>query len=90
MLKIKIQFVLILYCIATVLLMPLLLLQVCWGRFNILKLSEVYGKRSGQCGDGDNLKLLIIGDSAAVGVIVDEQSKTLACQSSLNSNSKLP
>jgi len=60
--------------------MPLLLLQVCWARFNVLKLSEPCGERSGQCGVCDNLKLIIIGDSAAAGVSVDEQSETLACQ----------
>ena len=64
--------------------MPLLLLQVCWARINILKLPEALGKRSGQYGEGVKLKLLIIGDSAAAGVGVNEQKDGLAGQLTAN------
>jgi len=60
--------------------MPLLLTQALWVRLTTLQLPEPLGKRSGCCGKGNELKLLIIGDSAAAGVGVDSQSDGLACQ----------
>jgi lysophospholipase L1-like esterase len=60
--------------------MPLLLLQAFWLRFKTLKLPEPEGKRSGHCGSGDQINVLIIGDSAAVGVGVSEQTDALAGQ----------
>ncbi|SGZ04482.1 Putative uncharacterized protein [Moritella viscosa] len=41
------------------------------------KLPEAAGKRSGTAGEGKKIRLLIIGDSAAAGVGVDNQSQAL-------------
>ena len=49
-------------------------------RLTVLQLPEANGKRSGCCGKGNELKLLIIGDSAAAGVGVNRQCDGLACQ----------
>jgi len=49
-------------------------------RLTVLRLPEALGERSGCCGGGNKLNLLIIGDSAAVGVGVDKQSDALASQ----------
>ncbi len=49
-------------------------------RLTVLRLPEAHGERSGCCGNGNELNLLIIGDSAAAGVGVDEQSEALASQ----------
>ncbi|MCJ8295040.1 MAG: SGNH/GDSL hydrolase family protein [Colwellia sp.] len=49
-----------------------------WIRLTTLQLPEENGERSGYCCDGIKLNLLIIGDSAAAGVGVDEQSEALA------------
>ncbi|MFT5806515.1 MAG: lysophospholipase L1-like esterase [Moritella dasanensis] len=42
------------------------------------KLPEAAGKRTGITGEGKKIRLLIIGDSAAAGVGVDDQSQALA------------
>jgi lysophospholipase L1-like esterase len=68
------------YYATTALIMPLLLIQALWVRLTTLKLPEPLGKRSGSCGKGRELKLLIIGDSAAAGVGVNSQNDGLACQ----------
>ncbi len=60
--------------------MPLLLTQALWLRLTTLQLPEPLGNRSGCCGKGNELKLLIIGDSAAAGVGVNSQSDGLAGQ----------
>lgn len=60
--------------------MPLLLVQALWVRLTVLRLPEAHGERSGHCGNGNKLNLLIIGDSAAAGVGVNSQSDGLACQ----------
>ena len=60
--------------------MPLLLIQAAWVKLTVLRLPEPCGNRSGHCGNGIKLKLLIIGDSAAAGVGVDEQQEALAGQ----------
>ncbi len=60
--------------------MPLLLVQAVWVKLTVLRLQEPGGIRSGDCGNGIKLKLLIIGDSAAAGVGVDKQHDALAGQ----------
>jgi len=68
------------YYTTTALIMPVLLIQVLWVRLTVLQLPEANGERSGHCGNGNKLNLLIIGDSAAAGVGVDSQNDGLACQ----------
>ena len=68
--------------------MPLLLIQAIWIKLTVLRLPEPCGKRSGCCGDGNHFKLLIIGDSAAAGVGVDEQKDALAGQLTSNLSAK--
>ncbi len=60
--------------------MPLLLLQGIWLKLTVLRLPEPCGERSGHCGDGSKLKLLIVGDSAAAGVGVEKQKNALSGQ----------
>ena len=48
--------------------MPLLLLQAIWVRLRTIKLPEAQGQRTGVCGQGEPLTLLVLGDSAAAGV----------------------
>ena len=76
------------YYALTGILAPLLLIQVAWVSLTVLRLPEPCGNRSGNCGDGIKLKLLIIGDSAAAGVGVDEQQDALAGQLTANLASK--
>ncbi len=68
------------YYATTALLVPLLVTQAIWVRRTALQLPEPVGKRSGSCGKGSELQLLIVGDSAAAGVGVNEQNDALACQ----------
>ena len=69
------------YYISTLSLMPLLLLQALWVRYNIIKLPEARGQRFGSVGKNDNtINLLIIGDSATAGVGVEEQKDALSGQ----------
>lgn len=68
------------YWLATTLLFPVLLPQAFYIRKTALRLPEAAGPRLGRCGEGDLLKLLIVGDSAAAGVGVDKQSDSLAGQ----------
>jgi lysophospholipase L1-like esterase len=79
-LKIKARFVQTLYYATSALIMPLLLMQAIWVRLTVLRLPEPCGNRSGRCGHGNDMKLLIIGDSAAAGVGVDKQKDALAGQ----------
>lgn len=58
-------------------LVPLLALEAVYARLFALKLPEPEGERSGRCGAGPSLSLLIVGDSAAAGVGVDHQSQAL-------------
>jgi len=67
-----------------VLLIPILLLQVCWVKLKLLKLPEAAGKRSGCSGDGSAINVLILGDSAAAGVGVNEQKCALTGQLAAN------
>jgi lysophospholipase L1-like esterase len=59
---------------------PLLLAQGLYVRKVTPRLAEPYGERSGELGTGPSLRLLIIGDSAAAGVGVAQQSEALAGQ----------
>ncbi|GGI74293.1 SGNH/GDSL hydrolase family protein [Shewanella gelidii] len=59
---------------------PILLYQGKQVRKTALKLPEAAGARQGRCGEGEPLKVLIIGDSAAAGVGVDCQSEALSGQ----------
>ena len=53
-------------------------------RLTVLKLPEPSGERSGQCGGGDKVRLLVLGDSAAAGVGVAKQKDAIAGQLSAN------
>ncbi len=59
---------------------PILLYQGRRVRNTIIKLPEPSGPRSGQCGSGPALKILIVGDSAAAGVGADSQQQALSGQ----------
>lgn len=78
--KIKEYIRLIFYCVISVLLIPILLLQGIWARFNTVKLPEALGERTGHCGNGDSISLLIVGDSAAAGVGANLQQEALVGQ----------
>lgn len=60
------------------LLSPILLIQGLYVRKTIVKLPEPNGPRSGRCGSGPELNLLILGDSAAAGVGVELQEQALS------------
>ena len=60
--------------------MPLLLLQAIWVRLRTIKLPEAQGQRTGVCGQGEPLTLLVLGDSAAAGVGTNLQEDALAGQ----------
>jgi lysophospholipase L1-like esterase len=93
-LKIKACFNQVTYCAVFVLLLPLLLLQAIWVRLTIIKLPEATGERTsstdsnaGSKTDSNTekhanqaIKLLILGDSAAAGVGVNQQKQALAGQ----------
>lgn len=61
---------------------PMLLLQALWLRRTALRLPEAAGPRYGLEGTAGNsskpLRILVVGDSSAAGVGVDEQSQALA------------
>ncbi len=59
---------------------PLLLAQGLYVRKTIPKLPEPQGDRAGICGSGRELRLLILGDSAAAGVGAASQSEALSGQ----------
>ena len=65
---------------ATLLMFPLLLIQALWLRANLIKLPEPKGERNGNRGNGQLIKLLILGDSAAAGVGVNQQTDALSGQ----------
>lgn len=60
--------------------MPVLLGQALYLRMTVLNLPEPPGARSGVVGDGEPLRLLVIGDSSAAGVGVDTQDQALCGQ----------
>ncbi|MEY3373200.1 MAG: hypothetical protein RLZZ537_1668 [Pseudomonadota bacterium] len=59
---------------------PLLLLQGLYVRKVTPRLPEPPGARSGEIGHGRNLRLLILGDSAAAGVGAETQTQALSGQ----------
>lgn len=65
---------------ARVVLLPVLIGQAIYVRYRIVQLPEPPGARSGTCGDGPPLRLLILGDSSAVGMGVDTQDDALLGQ----------
>ena len=60
------------------LLAPLLIGQGLYVRRTIVRLPEPEGIRKGICGEGPPLRLLILGDSAAAGVGVKQQTEALS------------
>lgn len=67
-----------LYRLALVLLAPVLFIQGRYVRWATLRLAEAQGPRMGQAGEGEPLRLLIVGDSAAAGVGVGQQQRALS------------
>ncbi len=63
--------------VATVALIPALIIQGNNVKKNTLRLDEPEGDRQGQIGIGKSLSILILGDSAAAGVGVKNQSDAL-------------
>lgn len=59
--------------LVTLLCWPILLWQAKRARQRALRLPEAAGRRSGMLGNGESLRLLICGDSAAAGVGIAEQ-----------------
>ncbi|MEQ5834152.1 SGNH/GDSL hydrolase family protein [Marinobacter sp. NFXS9] len=59
---------------------PALVVEGRWVRAHTPRLPEPEGARTGVCGDGPDLRLLIIGDSAAAGVGAPTQDQALAGQ----------
>ena len=64
--------------LALVLMGPVFVVQGLYVRKVTPKLDEATGDRTGLCGQGKSLRLLLIGDSAAAGVGVNNQSKALS------------
>jgi lysophospholipase L1-like esterase len=64
----------------TLLLSPVLLPQVLWVRTRTPLLPEPEGQRRGEAGVGPDLRLLIVGDSAAAGVGASHQDEALLGQ----------
>lgn len=59
---------------------PLLLMQGLYTRWTTPRLPEAGGERSGEAGQGPVLRLLVVGDSAAAGVGVQNQEDALTGQ----------
>lgn len=57
---------------------PVLLAQAVYVRRTALRLPEADGDRQGRAGAGPNLRVLVVGDSAAAGVGVRHQSEALS------------
>ena len=66
--------------IATAALLPILALQGQRVKKNTLRLAEPSGERQGCIGQGRPLSILIVGDSAAAGVGVEQQEQALLGQ----------
>ena len=62
------------------LLLPLLLAQLVFVRRKVIRMPEPDGSRTGTTGHGAPLRLLVIGDSSAVGVGVPQQTQALTPQ----------
>ncbi len=58
-------------------LLPVLLAQAIYVRSRVLELPEPSGPRSGAVGEGPRLRVLVIGDSSALGVGVQTQDDAL-------------
>lgn len=61
-------------------LMPLLIAQAIYARARAIELPEPAGDRRGVIGSGPSLRILIIGDSSALGVGVERQDEALLGQ----------
>ncbi|MGJ8687763.1 MAG: SGNH/GDSL hydrolase family protein [Spongiibacteraceae bacterium] len=68
------------YPLVSLLLLPLLLIQGGYTRRTTPVLPEPVGPRSGLCGKGSAIRLLITGDSAAAGVGARDQQRALSGQ----------
>ncbi|WOT04224.1 SGNH/GDSL hydrolase family protein [Shewanella youngdeokensis] len=64
--------------VVCILLFPLMFIQARLVKKNTPKLPEAAGKRCGKLGQGPAVSLLVLGDSAAAGVGVDEQKQALS------------
>ena len=60
--------------------MPVLLAQGAYLRRTVRQLPDPAGDRSGYLGEGPDLRLLVIGDSSALGLGVDHQTQALLGQ----------
>lgn len=69
--------------LTSIYLSPLLIAQALYVRYTTPQLPEPTGERSGVTGSGQKLSLLILGDSAAAGVGVQEQNQALSGQLAL-------
>ncbi|MFT6073338.1 MAG: lysophospholipase L1-like esterase [Yoonia sp.] len=65
---------------ASIVLLPVLIEQALYVRRNIAQLPEPQGARRGTSGSGPNLRILILGESSAVGLGVDTQAEALLGQ----------
>jgi lysophospholipase L1-like esterase len=68
------------YVLRTLLLSPVLVPQALWVRARTPLLPEPEGQRRGEAGLGPDLRLLIVGDSAAAGVGASHQDEALLGQ----------
>ncbi|MCW8278855.1 SGNH/GDSL hydrolase family protein [Pseudomonas sp. PCH199] len=66
--------------LAKIMLGPVLLMQGLYTRRVTPKLPEAEGEREGVTGNGETLRLLILGDSAAAGVGASKQTEALSGQ----------
>lgn len=62
---------------ARIVLLPILMGQALYVRSNITQLPEPQGARSGTCGSGPHLRMLVLGDSSAAGLGVNTQTEAL-------------
>jgi len=63
-----------------ILLSPLLIAQGLYTKFKTPRLAEAQGQREGSIGQGENLRLILCGDSAAAGVGANLQQEALSGQ----------
>ncbi|WP_417349091.1 SGNH/GDSL hydrolase family protein [Ferrimonas sp.] len=66
------------YLLTSAVLWPLLLYQGVRVRRTAVRLPQASGRRHGQVGQGPDLRVLVLGDSAAAGVGVDHQHQALS------------
>ncbi|APX12060.1 SGNH/GDSL hydrolase family protein [Tateyamaria omphalii] len=62
----------------TMALLPVLVPQALWVAWRAVRLTEAAGPRTGLAGQGDAVRVLIVGDSSAAGVGVAKQDAALA------------